>query len=282
MARGAGRSSGTATVAEGARAATERNSDGGSATIATVERAADVLMHFTTVPGPDLGVTEIADALGLSKAAVHRVLASLRSRGLVDLNERTRRYSLGVSAMKLGQAYLERIDVRRIAHPYLQQLSDRTQETATLSIRVGDRHRIYIDQVTPEREVIMSVSLGEPYPLHAGASSRALLAFLPEDEIEAYLRGPLESMTASTIIDEDTLRQDLARVREQGWARSTAERKSGAASVAAPILGHDRLPVAVVSVCGPAERFDAEFIGCRDALLHATRALSRKFGYDGA
>jgi DNA-binding IclR family transcriptional regulator len=171
--------------------------ESGSATIATVERAADILMHFATTAQNDFGVTEISEDLGLSKAAVHRVLASLRSRGLVELDERTRRYSLGVSAMKLGLTYLDRIDVRRVALPYLQELTARTAETATLSVRVGDRSRIYVDQITPEREVIMSVMLGEPYPLHAGASSRALLAFLPQEKIEAYIASrPLESMTA--------------------------------------------------------------------------------------
>lgn len=256
--------------------------DSGSATIATVERAADILLHFASSPGPDLGVTEIAEELGLSKAAVHRVLASLRSRGLIDLDERTRRYSLGVAAMKLGLTYLDRIDIRRIAHPHLQELSDRTNETATLSVPVGDRSRVYIDQVTPMREVIMTVTLGEPYPLHAGASSRALLAFFPEERIEAYINGgPLESMTASTIIDPETLRRDLALVREHGWARSAAERKSGAASVAAPVRDHEGKPVAVVSVCGPMERFSSEFEGCRDALLHTTRILSRRYGFEG-
>jgi DNA-binding IclR family transcriptional regulator len=259
-----------------------QSSDNGSATIATVERAADILMHFAATPGHDLGVTEIAEDLGLSKAAVHRVLASLRSRGLVDLDERTRRYSLGLSTMKLGLTYLDRIDIRRIARPYLQELSDRTVETATLSVPVGDRHRIYIDQVTPMREVIMTVTLGEAYPLHAGASSRALLAFLPEARIESYIKaGPLESMTARTIIDPQTLREDLAEVREKGWARSTAERKNGAASVAAPVRDHEGRAVAVVSVCGPMERFSAEFDGCREALLHTIRVLSRRYGFEG-
>ena len=253
----------------------------GSVTVAAVERAADVLMHFSATPRADLGVTEIAEDLGLSKAAVHRVLASLRSRGLVELDARTHRYSLGVSVMRLGMSYLDRIDVRRIARPFLQELTERTQETATLSITVGADSRVYVDQVTPEREVIMSVTLGKPYPLHAGASSRALLAFLPEEQIQAYIdSAPLNSMTASTIIDPVALRRDLDEVRATGWARSTAERMTGAASVAAPVLDHDGNAVAVISVCGPAERFAGEVQGCRDALLHATTGLSRQFGYD--
>ena len=181
-------------------------------------------------PSPTLGVTEIAEALGLSKAAVHRVLASLRSRDLIELDEDTRRYSLGLAAMKLGLTYLDRIDVRRIAHPFLMELCERTNETATLSIRAGSR-RIYVDQITPPREVIMSIDLGTPYPLHAGASSRAFLAYLTDRELAEYLQKvPLESLTPGTITDAQALRSDLAQVRSQGFARSTAERKSGAAS----------------------------------------------------
>ena len=180
----------------------QRAPESTSATIATVERAADVLLLFTESVGPDLGVTEIADALDLSKAAVHRVLASLRSRDLVTLDERTRRYSLGVAAMRLGLTYLDRIDVRRVGRPFLEDLSARTDETATLSVLLGERSRIYVDQVTPDREVIMSVTIGEPYPLHAGASSRSFLAFLPDEEIDDYLQSvPLVALTDSTIVD---------------------------------------------------------------------------------
>lgn len=147
---------------------------------------------------------------------------------------------------------------------------------------MGDRHRIYVDQVTPTREVIMTVTLGEPYPLHAGASSRALLAFMPEERIEAYINsGPLESLTARTIIDPQRLREDLEMVRKQGWAQSTGERKNGAASVAAPVRNHEGYAVAVVSVCGPMERFQTEIDDCREALLHTARVLSRRYGFEG-
>lgn len=252
----------------------------GSATIATVERAADVLLHFASVPGHDLGVTEIAEGLALPKAAVHRVLASLRSRGLVELDERTHRYSLGVSAMKLGMAYLERIDVRAMARPYLVDLCAATRETATLSVPLGTQSRIYVDQVLPDREVLMSVTQGEPYPLHAGASSRALLAFQPRERIEAYLALPeFDRLTSGTIVDREALRADLDEVRRQGWAMSLAERKEGAASVAAPVRDQEGRAVAVVSVCGPAERFMEGVDACRDALLEATAALSRSTGW---
>ena len=253
---------------------------GGGATIATVERAADVLLHLAADPRADHGITEVAEAMGLSKSAVHRVLSSLRRGGLVELDEQTRRYSLGVGALRLGLSYLDRIDVRRLARPVLEDLSERSGETATLSVLLGDRDRIYVDQVTPEREVIMSVSLGEPYPLHAGASSRVFLAFLPDAHRERYLaRVRWPPCAASTIVDGAGLREELLQVRSQGWARSAGERQDGAASVAAPVLRHDGTPAAVVSVCGPASRFAAELDHCRELLLEATRSLSIGLGW---
>ncbi|MEO6019340.1 MAG: IclR family transcriptional regulator [Knoellia sp.] len=247
--------------------------------MATVERAADLLTYFVEADKPDLGVTEIAEGLGLSKAAVHRVLSSLRSSNLIELNDETHRYALGVGAMRLGLAYLKRIDIRRMAHPELVALSRQTGETATLSIRTG-RSRAYVDQVTPLREVIMSVGLGESFPLHAGGSSKAFLAFLPPEEIEDYVSAhPLEALTATTLTDPAALRDELAKIRAQGWASSQGERKGGAASVAAPVFNHLGSPVAVVSVCGPEERFLSEFDECRDALLEVTVQLSERLGW---
>lgn len=247
--------------------------------IATVERAMDVLMYFVEMSAPTLGVTEIAEALGMSKAAVHRILSSLRGRNLIALDPVSRRYSLGIGAMRLGLAYLDRLDIRRIIAPELMVLSQRTDETATLSLRAGWT-RIYADQVTPAREVIMSVSLGVPYPLHAGGSSKAFLAFLTDEEIEAYLSEVrLEPLTDRTIGDVPRLREELAEIRERGWAQSFGERMSGAASVAAPVFDHHGRPVVVVSVCGPMERFRVEVDACVEELLDSTRKLSAQMGW---
>lgn len=245
----------------------------------TVDRAADVLVLFAEAGSRTLGVTEIADALGLSKPAVHRILTSLRSRRLVQVDEETRRYALGLAAMRLGLAYLRHIDVRRLSAADLVELSRSTRETATLSVRTGAQ-RVYVDQVTPDREVIMSVSLGVPFPLHAGASSKAFLAFLPDAEIEDYLSvDHLSRLTDRTVVEPDALRVELAAIRRRGYARSFAERQSGAASVAAPVFDHHGVPVAVVSVCGPVERFRGEAEACAEALLAVTGRLSALMGH---
>jgi DNA-binding IclR family transcriptional regulator len=241
----------------------------------------DVLLHFGRTDQPDLGVTEIASALGLTKAAVHRILTALRSRELITLDMSTRRYALGHAAVALGRAYLARTDVRAMAAPELKWLSERHHETATLSLRRGDT-RLYADQVVPDQELRLEVSIGIPFPLHAGGSSKAFLAWVPDSELDTYLtRHPLETVTDKTITDPAKLRKDLAATRKRGYATSLGERQAGAASIAAPIFDHDGHIVAVISVAGPASRFKPEpGSAVVDDLLAAAGRLSTQLGYD--
>lgn len=247
-------------------------------TMATVERAMDLLSLFSASESPDLGVTEIANELELSKAVVHRLLTSLRGREFIVLDEATRRYRLGTGALLLGLAALERLDVRELARPAMETLSESTGETATLSVRSGNQ-RIYVDQCAPEREVKMTVRIGQPFPLHAGASSKAFLAFVPDEELDEYLTGKLDKLTDATVIDPDNLRNDLAASRERGYATSFGERQAGAASVAAPVFDHSRRVVGVMSVCGPRERFQPAADKAAELLVEATQDVSRKLGY---
>jgi DNA-binding IclR family transcriptional regulator len=244
-----------------------------------LERGADVLLLFANSAESNLGVTQIAHHLGLSKAVVHRILSALRNKGLVELDAASHRYSLGPVIMSLGLTYLQKLDVRAVAMPELAKLSHETNETTTLSVRTGS-NRVYVDQVTPMREVLMSVKIGVPYPLHAGASSKAILAFLPSDEIDLYLAEPLAKVTVATITDRRRLRRELAQIAERGWATSVGERQIGAGSVAAPILDYRDYPIAVVSVCGPADRMLEEMDACGEKLIAATSRVSRQMGHN--
>ena len=248
-------------------------------TITAVERTAQVLKAFSRASTPTLGVTEIAQELDISKAVVHRILNSLRVQGFIDVDPTSRKYMLGPASLAVGLAFLRNVDVRRLARPVLRELSEHTHETATLSIRSGWQ-RVYIDQVTPGREVKMTVDLGRPFPLHAGSSSKALLAHLPAEEIDTYVSVVgLDSLTDRTITDANDLKEELARIRENGFAMSTGERQSGAASVAAAILDHDGHPIAAMSLCGPAERFQSEADAAARAVVAASRSISQQMGY---
>jgi IclR family transcriptional regulator, acetate operon repressor len=248
--------------------------------LTSVARAADVLLLFGHDDRRDLGVTDVATALGLSKAVVHRTLTTLVAKGLLEVDATSRRYRVGPAVLALGLRYADALDVRQLAAPSLRSLSDLTGETATLSIRSGDE-RVYVDQVRPDREVQMSVTIGRGYPLHAGASSKAFLAFLPEPERRAELERALEPLTAQTVTTPTELEAELEAIRHRGYARSVEERQSGAASVAAPVLDHRGSPVAVLSVCGPMERLTPRVDQIADHLLAETHRLSNRLGYRG-
>jgi len=243
-------------------------------------RVADVLLMFASGPAA-LGVSEIARELGLSKAVVHRILQSLASRSLVRADPETRGYRLGAGAIALGARAMRGFDLRTAARPTLRRLRDLTRETTTLTVLVQDS-RVYLDQYESPQEVKMTVGLGRRWPLHAGASGRAMLAFLPEEQIEHVIAGGLTAMTPETIVDPDGLRRQLAATRSVGWATSRGERQQGAGSVAAPVFGMDGEVVGSISVCGPLARFDRETVEHYVPLVCSAAAeISTAMGWDG-
>lgn len=246
-------------------------------TVTAVMRTADVLSFLAQGPPRPVGVTEIANGLGLSKAVVFRILVSLQERGYVEFDARSRRYLLGPKCLALGMAYLERTDTRRSVHDALVTLSARSEETATMSLRTG-WERMYVDQILPPDDIKMVVPIGRLFPLHAGASSKAFLAFLPEAERERFFaeHAHLPALTERTVVNERALRAELEEIRTAGFASSRGERQQGAASVAAPILDSTGAPAAVISVCGPIERFEARRQDAARLLLEETTLLSRQ------
>ena len=249
----------------------------GASTVTAVVRTADVLSFLAQGPPRPVGVTEIATGLGLSKAVVFRILVSLQECGYVDFDAQSRRYLLGPRCLALGMAYLERTDTRRSAHDALVTLSARSEETATMSLRTGWQ-RMYVDQILPPQDIKMVVPIGRLFPLNAGASSKAFLAFLPAAERERFFaeHPQLPTLTERTVVDERALRAELEEVRVAGYASSQGERQQGAASVAAPIFDSRGVPTAVISVCGPIERFAARRQDAARLLLKETMLLSQQ------
>jgi IclR family transcriptional regulator, acetate operon repressor len=243
-------------------------------------RVADVLLAFLDGPR-SLGVSAIARRLDLSKAVVHRILQTLVQRGLLAPDPTSRGYLLGPAAAAVGARALRDSDLRTVAMPVLRELQRVTGETTTLSALVPGG-RVYLDQVESTSEIKMTVELGRLFPLHAGSSSVCMLAFLPDDQIDAVLAGPLERLTDRTLVDPRDLRQRLAEVRRRGYASSEGERQAGAGSVAAPVFGLDGLVEGAISVCGPAARVDA---AARDRfvplLISAADSISRARGWRG-
>lgn len=221
-------------------------------TARAVERALDVLLAFAD-QGGDLGITELSRHLGLPKPTVYRFVEALARRDLLARDSQRRRYRLGLSALRLGSAYLRDLDVRRVALPVMQELARATGETVDLNI-VRGYHRVCIEKVESDQAIRHFVELGRPLPLYAGASGKVLLAWMEPADMEAVIAAGLPPLTPRTVTDPGRLRADLAEIRRRGYAISVGERVAGASAVSAPVRDASRRVVAGLTISGPTYR----------------------------
>lgn len=245
-----------------------------------IDRALRVILEVATTTEDDMGISELARSTHLSKAVVHRIARTLVGRGFFAYDEHSQRYRLGSAALTVGLAAMERLNVPRIAQPHLVGLVDATTETATLSTLFTD-HRVYVRQVLSPQEIRMSVQLGTPFPLYAGASSLAILASFTDDHVDRVLAGARGAALADgSVLDPGHVRDEVAVIRQRGYAVSRGERQAGATSLACAIRQADGTVFGSMSLCGPSDRFDADRVDefsrrVRDAAV----AISREVGY---
>ncbi|MGL3149021.1 IclR family transcriptional regulator [Microbacterium sp. A82] len=225
----------------------------------TTARVSEVLLAFAGAEKP-LGITDIARATGLSKAVVHRIVQELCNSSFVWQNPQTRKYQPGISAFALSDAANQSSQFRRIGMQVIADLADTTGETATLSGRIGHR-RIYIGQVESSQLVRISVQVGSALPLTIGASGAAILAFLPDNEVESTVRASLESADlddGERKSARERLYARLQEVKEQGYARSEGERIADATSFAAPVRNRFGEVIGCISVAALASRLTSQ------------------------
>ena len=238
----------------GTENATEaRPRDGG---VQSVERALDILEFVSRAEG-ELGVSEIGDAVGLSAGTVHRLLATLSSRGYVYRNKETRRYALGLKALTMST--LTREQIGATALPFLEELAQVSQETANLAILEGNS-AMYIEQAAPPNRMLrIFTEPGNRVSLHACGTGKVLLAYQYPRLVDLLLgRLDLVRYTASTITDPGQLQSELQHIRRQGYAVDFGEQEDGVRCLAAPVFGPDGEIFAAMSLSGPSSRVESK------------------------
>ncbi|HUL25391.1 MAG TPA: IclR family transcriptional regulator [Streptosporangiaceae bacterium] len=216
--------------------------------VAAVQRAIAILGELADARG-ELGTNEIARRTGINVSTISRILATLVSGGLVEHVAATGRYRLGVGVIRLANAAGERLDVRALARPHLEDIAGRVQETATLSVP-GGHEAVTLDYVQSPLSVRSVAEVGRPSAAHATAVGKVFLAH--GGTVPAR---PLTAFTERTIVDHDVLRADVAHIRERGWGQALGEREEDLNAVAVPVLDPAGKLVAILGVQGPAVRF---------------------------
>lgn len=241
-----------------------------------VERAMLLLGELERQPG-GLSLDELARNTSISRSSVYRILNSLEAHGAVR-SVRGGAYVLGSLILKLASSTLTSkmdFDLPRVAQPYLEAASYATGETAKVSIHDLGATLVVAGAPGHSSNALHTV-VGRYLPLHAGAASKVLLAHLGEAEIGQVLRSRLARFTPLTLCDAASLRAELARVREQGWAYDGGEYGITVQSYGAPVIADGGRVVAAVSIPFIARRDEAH----RSLLFAQTVATAEAIGAD--
>jgi IclR family transcriptional regulator, pca regulon regulatory protein len=226
-------------------------SDRGEHYVQSLERGLAVLRAFSST-SPELTLSDVARATGLTRAAARRFLLTLQDLGYVRGDGRL--FSLTPRVLELGYAYLSGSTLPEIAAPHLERLVEDVHESSSVSVLDGP-DVVYVARVPTSRIMTVSINVGTRFPAFATSMGRVLLAGLPEPELDSYLAGvDLAQLTSRTVSDPATLRRVIDKVRTQGWALVDQELEEGLRSVAAPIRDRHGWVIAAVNTSAHASR----------------------------
>lgn len=244
----------------------------------TIQKAGELLALYDR-EHTEWGVREVAEKLKMAKSSTHDLMSSLAKLGFLNKTEGNR-YRLGWRLVTLSEVLLATTELRQEAHPVMEELVARYQETIHLAV-LDDTQAVYVDKLEGRQAVRVELtSLGARLYAHCSALGKVLLAYSPEEEVRRIIKtAGLPSFTPNTITNEEELQQTLAKIRKQEYAYDLEEIMPDLCCVSAPIYNHLGKVIAAISMSIPAYRFRRSQTEYRDAVMRAARAISKRLGY---
>jgi len=246
--------------------------------VKSVDRAIRILELLSE--NNKMGITEISKKLNLPKTTTFDIVSTLHERGILEKDEENNRYFLGLKLFELGDAARANFELRKIAVPYLKELNSKLDETVHLTVRDNDEV-LYIECFESTKRLRTYSVIGVRAPLYCTAVGKALLAFLPDEEIKKIVRKKgFIRFTPNTITDEKRLFDEIKKIRELGYSIDDVEHEEGVRCVGAPIRDHTGRVVASISVSGPTQRVTKSKVPQLAKIVMATaEEISSRLGY---
>jgi DNA-binding IclR family transcriptional regulator len=228
----------------------------------------------------DCSLAELCAALKLHKSTVHRLMMVLEQHRLVDKHSDTGRYRLGLRLFELGSKAISVLDLRERSRPFLDQVLRETQETVHLCI-LDEGEVLYLEKLEPHRSVRLASRVGRRVPAYCTSVGKAILAELPEAEVDSIIRPlGLKRITPNTITTPSALKEELRKIRTRGYSVDDEENEEGVKCVGAVVRDYSGRPVAAISASGPAFRVSKSHVAeVAKSVTQAATALSRELGY---
>ncbi|QDG65352.1 IclR family transcriptional regulator [Pseudarthrobacter sp. NIBRBAC000502772] len=254
----------------------DTNGKGDTKGASVIVNAIAVLRSFTA-DEPLLGVTEIANRVGLHKSTVSRILATFEQENLVERDADTRRFRLGLGLIAVAGPLLAELEERRVAYPVLRELTELTGETSALMMWEGNES-ICVEQIASRHQIKHTAPLGARYSDALSSSVQVFLGIQPEEKVRALLRSGAITYPG---LDEASLEDYLLRLKDdsrRGWAINYGESSLDEVGVAAPVYDHRGDVVAAVLIPAPRFRVSKERLqslgeSCRAAADKVTARL---------
>jgi DNA-binding IclR family transcriptional regulator len=221
--------------------------------VPAVDRAAKILLMLSTNQ-QGMRLAEIAAATGWHKSSIHKILLTLGHHGFLDRNETTKRYSPGIALVRCGQSALKNLHVNELAKSLLKELADFSGETANLAILRGSK-MVIVDGVESVGELRVSPPIGTMNSVTTKSIGKAVMAHLPAETVDEYIKTEgLPSKTKNSVTKLKLYRNELAAVRDNGFAIDVEEFQEGVNAVSAPVFSSEGQILGALSIIGPAFR----------------------------
>jgi IclR family acetate operon transcriptional repressor len=245
-----------------------------------VDRTLDIIEFMALHPRP-YGATELSRCLNIPINSVFRILKRLTDREYTIQDPLSSGYQLSTKVFSLGMSLYTRFELRQRARPHIEWLSRETEETCQLQIPQGQM-MLVLDTVSPEVSYYLRIVPGALVHYHPNAYGKAVLAFLPEDEVKKILQPRLLSLTPNTIVLRTELLKQLEEVREKGLGYDNEEYNEGIRCIGAPVFNVEGRVIAGLGVSGLVSTFRAGRQAVFEQLvLECAYRVSKDVGYSG-
>lgn len=247
--------------------------------VQSVSRALSIINCFKD--SREMGISEISAAMELNKSTVFGLVNTLVSFGYLEQVELTKKYRLGITLFELGNTVLSRIDIRNETKELCFPLAEKYRAAIHVAT-YSEGQIVYIDKIDTGDSLITTSKVGKRAPMYCTGVGKALLAFLPNEYLEKFLKFPLKKMTPNTITGKKELMNELETIRQTRIATDREEIEVGLSCIASPVLRQDGLPEISVSLSFPYGRIkNIDVNEVKVDLAECTRKLSERLGYRG-
>lgn len=226
--------------------------------IGSLEKGVNILKILAA--GGAMSLEEIAAEAKMDRSGCHRYLLTFRDLGLLTKPANSG-YRLTTGLFEIAMTYINRLGIRQIARPFMEEISQQYDETVNLVVRNGE-HVVFLNKIESRQPYRMEIAIGTSHPIYCTAQGKAIIAFRPENERDTFCDNMqnVKAFSAHTITSPEAFREEIAAIRKRGFAINRDEYFAGMSGVAAPVADYTGFAVYSVSVAGPSDRMPLELL----------------------